>query len=155
MGRYLRIVFAALLLLSLAIVSGGKEAPPFIEMEVKGVSIDTVGQSPIVILADKEGKKAFPIWVGIQEAAAIDRELKNSSFPRPMTHDLLYSILTHMNVKVKEVRIMELKNNTYYASLFLDSGKEVFEMDARPSDSIVLALKSKAPIYVSTKLLDE
>jgi bifunctional DNase/RNase len=155
MRRVLKIVLAGVLLLSLSIVSVSKEASPFIEVEVKGVSIDSVGQTPVVILVDKEGKKAFPIWIGTQEAMAIDKELKNSTSPRPMTHDLLYSILSQMQVKVKEIRILELKNNTYYASLFLTSNKEVFEVDARPSDSIILALKSKAPIYVSTRLLDE
>jgi bifunctional DNase/RNase len=155
MRRVLKIVLAGVLLLSLSIVSVSKEASPFIEVEVKGVSIDSVGQAPVVILVDKEGKRAFPIWIGTQEAMAIDKELKNSTSPRPMTHDLLYSILSQMQVKVKEIRILELKNNTYYASLFLTSNKEVFEVDARPSDSIILALKSKAPIYVSTRLLDE
>jgi uncharacterized protein len=155
MRRYLKIVLAGSLFLSLSIVSVSQGAAPFIEMEVKGVSIDTVGQTPVVILVDKEGKKAFPIWIGTQEAVAIDRELKNSSSPRPMTHDLFHSILSQMKVKVKEVRIVGLKNNTYYASLFLASGKEVFEADARPSDSIILALKSKAPIYVTSKLLEE
>lgn len=155
MRRYLKIVLAGGLFLSLSIVSVSKEASPLIEMEVKGVSIDSVGQTPVVILVDKEGKKAFPIWIGTQEAVAIDKELKNSGSPRPMTHDLFHSILSQMKVKVKEVRIVGLKNNTYYASLFLASSKEVFEVDARPSDSIILALKSKAPIYVSTKLLEE
>lgn len=155
MERYLKMILAGALLLSLPIVSVSKESSPFIEMEVKGVSIDSVGQTPVVFLIDKEGKKAFPIWIGIQEATAIDRELKNSTSPRPMTHDLLHSILSRMQVKVKEVRIVGLKNNTYYASLILTSKKEVLEVDARPSDSIVLALKFKAPIYVSTQLLDE
>jgi uncharacterized protein len=155
MRKHLKIVLAGVSLLFLSIASVGKGAPLFVEMEVKGVTIDAVGQAPVVILADKEGKKAIPIWIGIQEATAIDKELTKGTSPRPMTHDLLHSILNQMKVKLKEVRIVELKNNTYYASLFLDSGKEVFEMDARPSDSIVLALKFRAPIYVSTKLLDE
>ncbi len=121
MRRVLKIVLAGGLLLSMSIVSVSKEASPFIEVEVKGVSIDSVGQTPVVILVDKEGKKAFPIWIGTQEAMGIDKELKNSTSPRPMTHDLLYSILSQMQVKVKEIRILELKNNTYYASLFLTS----------------------------------
>ena len=155
MGRYLRIILAGSLFLSLSIVCVSRETPPFVEMEVKGVSIDPVGQGPVVILADKEGKKALPIWIGLQEAMAVDKELKNTSSPRPMTHDLLHSILSQMQVKVKEVRIVQLKDNTYYASLSLASNKEVFEIDARPSDSIVLALKSKAPIYVSAKILED
>jgi len=155
MSRYLRTILAGSLFLSLSIVCVSREAPPFVEMEVKGVSIDSMGQGPVVILVDKEGKKALLIWIGLQEAMAVDKELKNSSSPRPMTHDLLHSILSQMQVKVKEVRIVRMKDNTYYASLSLASDKEVFEVDARPSDSIVLALKSKAPIYVSTKILEE
>ena len=151
MKRHLILV----LILSMSIVSVSRGATPFVEVEVKGVSMDTVAQAPVAILVDKEGKKAFPIWIGTQEAVAMEKELNNSTSPRPMTHDLLHSILSKMQVKVKEVRVVELKNNTYYASLFLASAKEVFEVDARPSDSIILALKSKAPIYVSTQLFEK
>jgi len=155
MKRYVMFTFVGVTLLSLSIVSASRGAVPFVEVEVKGVSIDSVAQTPVVILVDKEGKKAFPIWIGTQEAVAMEKELNNSTSPRPMTHDLLHSILSKMQVKVKEVRVVELKNNTYYASLFLASAKEVFEVDARPSDSIILALKSKAPIYVSTQLFEK
>jgi len=155
MRRYVMVIFAGALLLFLSLVSASGGAVPFIEVEVKGVSVDAVAQTPVVILVDKEGKKAFPIWIGTQEAVAMEKELTHSASPRPMTHDLLQSILSKMQVRVKEVRVVELKNNTYYASLFLASGKEVFEVDARPSDSIILALKFKAPIYVSTRLFEQ
>jgi bifunctional DNase/RNase len=124
-------------------------------MEVKGVRLDAMGTNPVVFLVDKEGKKALPIWIGLLEANAIDKELRNNASPRPMTHDLLYSILVQAHLKVKEVRIVGLKDNTYYATLFLRLNKGVVEVDARPSDAIVIALKSKTPIYVSTKILDE
>ena len=138
------------------LVSGSKgTSPVFVEMGVKGVSLDVAGQSPVVILADKEGKKALPIWVGLLEANAIDKELRNIASPRPMTHDLLYSILTQAYVKVKEAKIVDLKENTYYATLSLEINKGVVEVDARPSDTIVIALKSKIPIFVSTKILNE
>jgi len=126
----------------------------FIEMEVKGVGLDPIGQNPVVILRDKEEKKALPIWVGFPEARAIERELTNTPSVRPMTHDLLHSILGRIKVTVKEVRIVELKDQTFYASLFLNSGKELIEVDARPSDAIILALKSKAPVFVSSEILD-
>jgi bifunctional DNase/RNase len=156
MRKFLKIGLAGLFLISFALVSGGKEtAPVFVEMEVKGVSIDSMGQNPVVILADKESKKAIPIWIGLLEANAIDKELKNITSPRPMTHDLLHSILTQAYVKVKEVRIVDLKENTYYATLFLKVNKEVVEVDARPSDAIIIALKSKTPIFISTKILNE
>jgi len=155
MKRYLKMGGTGLLLISFVFVSMGKEAPSdFIEMEVKGVRLDITGQNPVVILADKEGNKALPIWIGLLEANAIDKELRNIPSPRPMTHDLLHSILTQIQVKVKEVKIVDLKDHTYYATLFLTMNKRLIEIDARPSDAIVIALKSKIPIFVSGKILD-
>jgi bifunctional DNase/RNase len=156
MRRYLKIGLGGALLVSLVFVSVGKEIPSaFIEMEVKGVRLDTIGQNPVVILADKESKKALPIWIGLLEANAIDRELKNISSPRPMTHDLLHSILAQIQVKVKEVKIVDLKDHTYFATLILILNQGVIEVDARPSDAIILSLKSKTPIFVSSKILDQ
>ncbi len=157
MRRYLKIGLGGFLLISIAlvIISVSKEiSPPFIAMEVKGVSLDATGQSPVVVLADKEGKKALPIWIGFLEADAIERELKNISTPRPMTHDLLYSILGEAEVKVKEVKIVDLKNSTYYARLFLTLNDKLIEIDARPSDAIIIALKSKTPIFILATILD-
>jgi len=156
MRRYWKIGLAVALLISLGLFAISKEIPPpFVEMEVKGVRLDAMGTNPVVFLVDKEGKKALPIWIGLLEANAIDKELRNNASPRPMTHDLLYSILAQAHLKVKEIRIVDLKDNIYYATFFLKSNKGVVEVDARPSDAIVIALKSKAPIYVSTKILDE
>ena len=156
MRRYWKIGLAVALLISLGLVAIGKEtSPAFVEMEVKGVRLDATGTNPVVFLVDKEGKKALPIWIGLLEANAIDKELRNNASPRPMTHDLLYSILVQAHLKVKEIRIVGLKDNTYYATLFLRLNKSVVEVDARPSDAIVIALKSKTPIYVSAKILDE
>jgi len=156
MKRYLEIGLVVVLLTSLVPIAISKETPPpFVEVEVKGVRLDALGNSPVVFLADKEGKKALPIWVGLLEANAIDKELRNDSSPRPMTHDLLYSILAQAHVKVKEVRIVALKDNTYYATLFLTIDKRIVEVDARPSDAIVIALKSKTPVLVSAKILDD
>jgi bifunctional DNase/RNase len=156
MRRYWKIGLVVALLISLVLIAISKETPPpFIEMEVKAVRIDAIGQGPVVILVDKEGAKALPIWIGLLEANAIDKELRNLTSTRPLTHDLLHSILTQAQVNVKEVKIVDLKNNTYYATLFLKLKKGVIEVDARPSDAIVLALKSKTPIYVSTKILDK
>lgn len=154
MRKYWKIGLAVALLVSLVLIAISKEtSPPFIEMEVKGVRLDAIGNSPFILLADKEGKTVLPIWVGLLEANAIDKELRNEISPRPMTHDLLYSILGQTHAKVKEVRIVNLKDNIYYAILFLRLNKEVIQVDARPSDAIVIALKSKAPIFVSTKIL--
>ncbi len=155
MRKYLKIAIVMALLIPLGLVASKETSPSFVEMEVKGVRLDPLGNSPVVILADKEGKKAFPIWVGLLEAHAIDKELRNETSPRPMTHDLLCSILAQIHARTKEVRIVALKDNTYYATLFLKLNKGVIEVDARPSDAIVIALKSKAPIFVSTKILDQ
>lgn len=156
MKKYIKIGLAVLLIASLGLITLSKEkVPPFIEMEVKGVRIDPVSQSPVVILADKEEKKALPIWIGLPEANAIDKELKQITSQRPMTHDLLHSILKQTNMKVKEVKIVDLKEQTYYASLYLTLNKELIEIDSRPSDAIILALKSKAPILVSAKVLEQ
>jgi len=156
MRRYWKIGLGVALLISLMLVALSKETSPlFIEMEVKGVRLDAIGHTPVVFLADKDGKKALPIWIGLLEANAIDKELRNIASPRPMTHDLLHSILAQAHVKVKEIRIVDIKENTYYATLFLKINKDVHEVDARPSDAIILALKSKTPILVSAKILDE
>ncbi|MBM4339827.1 MAG: PDZ domain-containing protein [Deltaproteobacteria bacterium] len=156
MKKYILMVLAVLLIASMGLVTLSKEKPlPFVEMEVKGVRIDPVSQSPVVILADKDGKKALPIWVGLPEANAIDKELKQVSSQRPMTHDLLHSILKQTQVTVKEVKVVDLKEQTYYATLYLTLNKKLIEIDARPSDAIILALKSKVPILVSAKVLDQ
>ncbi len=155
MRKHLKIGLAALLLAALVFVSISKERAAFIEMEVKGVRLDAVGQSPVVILTDKDGKKALPIWIGLLEANAIDRELQKITSTRPMTHDLLHSILEQVRAKVKEVKIVELKDHTYYAKLFLILNKELIEVDARPSDAIIMALKSKAPVLVSAMIMDD
>jgi len=156
MKKFTLIGLILLLIASLGLVTLGKEKKPaFIEMEVKGIRIDPVSQSPVVILADKDKKKGLPIWIGLVEANAIDKELRQVSSSRPMTHDLLHSILTQTHMKIKEVKIVDLKEQTYYATLFLILNKGVIEVDARPSDAIILALKSQAPILVSSKILEQ
>ncbi len=156
MKKYIIISLGILFIAFLGLFTLGKEAlQAFIEVEVKGVRIDPVAQSPVVLLAEKEGKKALPIWIGLLEANAIDKELKQVASPRPMTHDLLLSILTQTKVKIKEVKIIDLRERTYYATLHLTRNKEIVEIDSRPSDAIILALKSKVPILVAAKLLDQ
>ncbi len=156
MKAYMKGGLAVALLATLALFAVSKETPPpYVEMEVKAVRMDLLGQNPVVILADREGKKALPIWIGLPEANAIERELKNLATSRPMTHDLLFSILQQFHAKVKEVKIVDLRDHTYYAKLFVTLNKESIEVDARPSDAIILALKSKAPIYVSAKIVED
>jgi len=156
MKSYLRIGLAGALVIFLSMVSVSKgKSPSFVEMEVKGVKVDSFGQTPVVVLVDKEGKIALPIWIGPLEAGAIDRELNGVTTARPMTHDLFHSVLGRLKAKVKEVKIVSLKDQTFYGLLVLGVDPEVIEVDARPSDAIILALKSKAPISVAAKVLEE
>ncbi len=156
MKRIALMGLAAALFIACFFASPSKETVlPFVEMEVKGVRADATGQGLVVVLSDKNEERALPIWIGILEAGAIERELKNVTSPRPMTHDLLHSILGEVHAKAKEVRIFDLKDRTYYAKLLLTVDHRVVEIDARPSDAIILALKSKCPILVSTVILSE
>jgi bifunctional DNase/RNase len=150
------VVVGGLLVLSVSIAffcQGKETSSSFVQMEVKGVRMDPVAQNPVVILADKAEKRVIPIWIGLLEASAIEKELRNTTSPRPMTHDLLYAILGHVEAKVKEVKILDLKEHTYFATLLLTVNKRRIEVDARPSDAIIIALKSKAPIYIAARIL--
>jgi bifunctional DNase/RNase len=123
-----------------------------LKMKVKGVALDP-NNTPMVILEDAAGQQAFPIWIGLSEAQAIARVLENISTPRPMTHALLKNILTDLQVEVAYIVIHDLQNNTFYASIALQQGTKTSTIDARPSDAIVLALDTKAPIFVTKKVL--
>jgi hypothetical protein len=156
MKRYFKVAVIGGLLFWGAMVSVSQGATAsFVEMEVKGVRLDPLGENPVVILVDKEEKKALAIWIGPVEAGAIDRELNRVTTPRPMTHDLFHSVLGRMKARVKEVKITDLKEQTYYALIVLAIDKERVEIDARPSDAIILALKSQAAISVATKVLEQ
>ena len=124
-----------------------------LEMEVAGVVLDPTTNVPIVILRSKKGRKILPIWVGIFEALAISRGLEGAKTPRPLTHDLIYSLIEKLKVKVTEVRVIDLRNNTFFAEILLRSRREAIHIDARPSDAIALALRTKVPIYVEEKVL--
>jgi len=126
-----------------------------IEVTISGLGIDGSSNSPVVILKEKEGKRVLPIWIGHNEASAIAMELAGVKFKRPLTHDLLKSFLVAFKANLIRVVIGDLKDNTYYASLFLKSGNETISIDARPSDSIALALRVKAPIFTSAELLTD
>ena len=126
-----------------------------IEVSVSGLGIDGSSNSPVVILKEKEGKGVLPIWIGHSEASAIAMELAGVKFKRPLTHDLLKSFLVAFKANLIRVIIGDLRDNTYYASLFLKSGNETISIDARPSDSIALALRVKAPIFTNDSLLTD
>jgi bifunctional DNase/RNase len=127
----------------------------FREMKVSGLTIDPFTNTPIIILKDLEGKCVLPIWIGLLEASAIATELENIRLPRPMTHDLLGDILDKLKVEVKKVEVAELKDNTFFANLYLTIPRKTIIIDARPSDAIAIALRTKAPIFVNEKVIEK
>jgi hypothetical protein len=130
------------------------EEQDIIEVKVASLGIDSTTQSPIVILKEKEGDRYLPIWIGPSEASAIATELAGVKFSRPLTHDLMKNMVRALRGELTQVVIGALKNNTYYAQVFVRHGEDVVSIDARPSDSIALALRLNAPIYASEGLLD-
>lgn len=126
-----------------------------IEMKVMGIALDTRTGSPIVVLHDKENRRALPIWIGSAEASSIIRKIENLSVTRPMTHDLIISIIEKVGYKISKVEINDVKKETYFATIFLeneDDGK-IIEIDSRPSDAIAIAIRIDAPIYVTANVL--
>ena len=125
-----------------------------IQMSVGGLTLDPVTKTPIVILKDTENKLNLPIWIGLLEATAMATEIEGIKMARPMTHDLLKTILGEVGGAVDSVEITELKENTYYASVNISlAGRQVM-IDSRPSDAIALALRTKSPIYVAKAVLE-
>jgi len=125
-----------------------------IEMSIKGLMVDPMAGTPIVILKDKEGERVLPIWVGVPEANAIALQIENVSTPRPMTHDLLRNIITDLDGRVDRIVVSDLKDNTFFALIHLTVKGEGIAVDARPSDAIALALRTRAPILVEESVID-
>jgi bifunctional DNase/RNase len=125
-----------------------------IEMSIKGLMVDPVGGTPIVILKDKLGERVLPIWVGVPEANAIALQIENVATPRPMTHDLLRNIIADLEGRVDRVVVSDLKDNTYFAIIHLTVRGERVAVDARPSDAIALALRTRSPILVEEAVID-
>ena len=125
-----------------------------IEMTIKGLMVDPITNMPIVILKDKDGDRVLPIWVGIFEANAIALQIENIATPRPMTHDLLRNIITDLDGQVDRVVVSDLKDNTFFAIIHLTVKGEAVVVDARPSDAIALALRTRAPILVEETVID-
>src|SRR6266849_5458248 len=125
-----------------------------IEMTIKGLMVDPITNMPIIVLRDKEGQKVLPIWVGIFEANAIALQIENISTPRPMTHDLLRNVIEDLKASVQKVVVCDLQDNTFYALIYLSLGGQTVAIDARPSDAIALALRTRAPIFVEETVID-
>jgi len=125
-----------------------------IEMTIKSLMVDPITNTPIVILRDKDGQKVLPIWVGIFEANAIALQIENIATPRPMTHDLLRNVIHDLNASVQKIVVCDLQENTFYALIYLGLNGDTVAIDARPSDAIALALRTRAPIFVEETVID-
>ena len=130
-----------------------------VPMSIKGLMLDPMSNSPIVVLKDDDEKLFLPIWVGIFEANAIALQLENITTPRPMTHDLLREMIQQLDARVTRIVINDLKDATFYAQIRLlirrAGADQMLEIDARPSDAIALALRTEAPIFVAQSVLDQ
>lgn len=124
-------------------------------MKISNFIIDPLLGMPVIILKDQNGTKSIPIWIGQMEAIAIITELEKIPFTRPLTHDLLRHILDQFKIKVVRVSIVDLKSGTYYATITLENQGKRFELDSRPSDAIALALKTNAPIFVESSVIEK
>jgi bifunctional DNase/RNase len=124
-----------------------------IEVKVQSLGIDQASKTPVVILQELDGDRMLPIWIGPGEASAIAMELAGMKFPRPLTHDLAASFIRGMGGALSRVLITRVQENTYYAEMVIQRGNEVFSVDARPSDSIAIALRLQARLFTSDDLL--
>ena len=124
-----------------------------IEMKIRGLVMDPVTNMPIVILKDVNGSSVLPIWVGIYEANAIALEIEKVATPRPMTHDLLKNFLLGMDTRVQKVVVSELRDDTFYALIWLEKDGQLMSIDSRPSDALALALRMDCPIFVDDEVL--
>ncbi len=125
-----------------------------IEMTIKGLMVDPISNTPIVLLRDKDNQRVLPIWVGIFEANAIALQIENVATPRPMTHDLLRNVIEDLNATVQKIVVSDIQDNTFFALIYLGIEGRTMAIDARPSDAIALALRTRAPIFVEETVID-
>lgn len=124
-----------------------------VEMKIRGLTMDPVTQMPIVVLKDVNGNTVLPIWVGIFEANAIALEIEKVSTPRPMTHDLIKTVLTGLDAGVRKVVVSDLREDTFFAVIWIEKNGEMISIDSRPSDALAIALRLDCPIYVEDSVL--
>jgi uncharacterized protein len=124
-----------------------------VEMKIRGLLMDPVSNMPIVVLKDVNGTAILPIWVGIYEANAIALEIEKVATPRPMTHDLIRNLLFGLEAGVKKVVVSDLKEDTFYAVIWIEKNGELISVDSRPSDALAIALRLDCPIYVAEAVL--
>ncbi len=124
-----------------------------LEVKIRGLMMDPATNQPVVVLKELQGSGVLPIWVGVYEAQAIALEIEKVQTARPMTHDLLKNMLTGLNVHVQKVVVSDLKDDTFYALIWMEREGETMSMDSRPSDALALALRLDCPIYVEDQVL--
>lgn len=124
-----------------------------VEMKIRGLMMDPVSNMPIVILKDVGGESVLPIWVGVYEANAIALEIEKVATPRPMTHDLIKNVLTGLDASIHKVVVTELRDDTFYAVIWMQKDGNVISIDSRPSDALALALRVDCPIFVEDEVL--
>ena len=124
-----------------------------VEMKIRGLMMDPVTNMPIVVLKDVGGEGVLPIWVGIYEANAIALEIEKVTTPRPMTHDLIKNVLTGLEAQVSKVVVSELREDTFYAVIWMERDGHMISIDSRPSDALALALRVDCPIFVEDEVL--
>src|SRR5262249_42691625 len=124
-----------------------------VEMKIRGLMMDPVTNMPIVVLKDVQGNAVLPIWVGVYEANAIALEIEKVQTPRPMTHDLLRNVFLDLEVRVDKIVVNDLKDDTFYAVIWVERGGELMMIDSRPSDALALALRMDCPIFVDETVL--
>ena len=125
------------------------------KVNIAGLTMDPTSNTPIIILKSEQTDQAVPIWIGLLEATSIASALQNVKFDRPMTHDLFKNFSDIINISVTRVEVCDLKDSTFYARIFFETGESSFDMDARPSDAIALALRFNAPIFVDDKVIEK
>jgi hypothetical protein len=124
-----------------------------IEMKIRGLMMDPVSQIPIVVLKDVASDTVLPIWVGVYEANAIALEIEKVATPRPMTHDLIRNVLSGLDTRVHKVVVTELRDDTFYAVIWMERAGQIISVDSRPSDALALALRMDCPIFVDDEVL--
>jgi bifunctional DNase/RNase len=125
------------------------------KVSIAGLTMDPSSNTPIIILKSEENDQAIPIWIGLLEATSIASALQNIKYERPMTHDLFRNFTERLNISISKIEVCDLKENTFYAKIHFISKDGNFEMDARPSDAIALALRYEAPIYVADEVMQK
>jgi len=126
-----------------------------IQCELVKIMITETADPQVIVLKEVDGERAFPILIGISEAIAIDRKIKGYEPARPLTHDLLASVMTRLGAKLDRIEVCGLRDNTFFAKLIVSRDSETIEVDSRPSDAIALAVRLEAPIFVAEEVIDE